>query len=115
MKLNLLPQTVSKGRQAQSAIFFSAIIAIAGLVLGGFLNVSSTKALDTARDDQQASMGPAQKAFDTSGQADTLMGSPGSVAVIRDASLAKAMVEHNDVYPALYESLKPYIPGFYRI
>jgi hypothetical protein len=115
MKLNLLPTTVSKGKQAQSAVFFSALIAVAGLLLGGYLNVSSTKALDTAREDQQASIGPANDAFTKSGEADTIMGTPQAVAVIRDAMLAKAMVDHNDVYPKLYESLKPYIPAFFRI
>jgi len=115
MKLNLLPTTVSKGRQAQSAVFFSAIIAVAGLVIGGYLNVSSSKALDNARTDQQASIDPAAAAYSKSVEADTLMASQNSVALIRDASLAKAMDDHNEVYPKLYDSLYPYIPSFYRV
>jgi hypothetical protein len=115
MKLNLLPQTVSKGRQSKSAVFFSAIIAIAGLVIGGYLNVSSSKALDNARTDQQASVDPAVAAYSKSQEADTLMQQPTSVALIRDANLAQAMDDHNSVYPALYDSLFQYIPSFYRV
>ena len=115
MKLNLLPTTVSKGKQAQSAVFFSALIAVAGILLGGYLNVTSSKALDDAKSEQQASVGPAEEAYRKSTEADTIMGDEKSVALIRNASLAKAMIEHNDVYPDLYESIKPYIPSFYRI
>ena len=115
MKLNLLPTTVSKGRQAQSAVFLSALIAIIGVVIGGALNVTSSQALDTAKSEQQASVGPAQEAYSKSQEADSIMNDEKSVALIRNASLAKAMIDHNDVYPALYESIKPYIPAFYRI
>jgi len=115
MKLNLLPTTVSKGAQAKSATLFSILIAVAGLILGGYLNVSSTKALDQAKSDQQASTGPALEAYTKSTEADTIMNDVKSVALIRDASLATDMIKHNDVYPDLYEGLKPYIPSFFRI
>jgi len=115
MKLNLLPQTVSKGKQAQSAVIFSVLIALGGLFLGGFLSVSSQHSLDTARTEQQASVGPADEAYRKSTDADTILAGEKSVALIRDATLAKAMIKHNDVYPDLYEELKPYIPAFYRI
>ena len=88
---------------------------MAGLVLGGYLNVSSTKALDQARSDQQASTGPALEAYTKSTEADTIMNDVKSVALIRDATLAQDMIKHNDVYPDLYEGIKPYIPSFFRI
>jgi len=115
MKLNLLPTTVSKGKQAQSAVLFSVIIGVAGLLIGGYLNVTSNKALDQAKSDQQASVGPAQEAYNKSVEADTIMNDAKSVALIRDANLATAMKEHNSVYPSLYEGIKPYIPAFFRI
>ena len=115
MKLNLLPQTVSKGKQTQSAVVFSVLIALAGLFLGGYLSVSSQHALDAARTDQEASVSPAADAYKKSTEADTIMASDKSVALIRDANLARAMIKHNDVYPDLYEEIKPYIPSFYRI
>jgi len=115
MKLNLLPTTVSKGKQSQSAVIFSVIIALAGVGIGGFLSVSSQKALDQARAEQSESVGPAQAAYQKSADADTILASEKSVDLIRNAMLADAMIKHNDVYPDLYEEIKPYIPPFFRI
>jgi len=115
MKLNLLPQTVSKGKQTQSAVIFSILIALGGLFLGGYLSVSSQHNLDAAKADQEASVTPAVDAYKKSTDADTILASDKSVALIRDATLARAMIKHNDVYPDLYEEIKPYIPSFYRI
>jgi len=115
MKLNLLPTTVSKGKQSKSAVIFSVLIALAGVGIGGFLSVSSQKALDQAKSDQAESVGPAQAAYQKSADADTIIQSEKSVDLIRNAMLADAMIKHNDVYPDLYEGLKPYIPSFFRI
>jgi hypothetical protein len=115
MKLNLLPTTVSKGKQAKSAIVFSALIAIAGAGVAIFVATSSEAALAKAKEDQAASVGPAQKAYNESIKADAIMNAPSSVALIRDATLATEMINHNDVYPNLYDSVQPYIPSFFRI
>ena len=115
MKLNLLPTTVSKGKQAKSAVIFSVLIALAGVGIGGFLSVSSQKALDEAKTQQAESIDPAQKAYQKSADADTILASEKSVDLIRNAMLADAMIKHNDVYPDLYEEIKPYIPSFFRI
>jgi hypothetical protein len=115
MKLNLLPTTVSKGKQAKTAVIFSVLIALAGVGIGGFLSVSSQKALDQAKADQAESVGPAQTAYQKSADADTIIQSEKSVDLIRNAMLADAMIKHNDVYPDLYEEIKPYIPSFFRI
>jgi hypothetical protein len=115
MKLNLLPQTISKGKQTQSAVIFSILIALGGLFLGGYLSVSSQHSLDAAKAEQEASVTPAADAYKKSTDADTILAGEKSVALIRDATLARAMIKHNDVYPDLYEEIKPYIPSFYRI
>ncbi len=115
MKLNLLPTTVSKGKQAKSGIFLSALIAIVGAIVAIFVSTSSSKALATARQDYEDSRGPAEAAAAKAAEADTILNAPGSVALIRDARLAEAMDKHNDVYPDLYEGLKPYIPSFFRV
>ena len=115
MKLNLLPTTVSKGKQAKSAVIYSVLIALAGVVIGGYLSVSSQHQLDDARTARDATVQPAQEAYQKSVDADTIIASDNSVTLIKDANLAKAMIDHNDVYPDLYESVKPYIPAFYRI
>ena len=46
-------------------------------------------------------------------QADKVMADAGMI--IRNINLADAMIKHNDVYPDLYNDLKPYIPGFFRV
>jgi len=115
MKLNLLPTTVSKGKQAKSGIIFSVLIAIVGAIVAIYVSTSSAKALADAKQRYEDSVNPAQQAYDTSTKADAILNAPSSVALIRDAKLAEAMIKHNDVYPYLYDSLKPYIPSFYRV
>jgi len=115
MKLNLLPTTVSKGKQAKSGIVFSAIIAIAGAIVAIYVSTSSSQALAKAKTDYDASVGPAQEAYNKSIEADAILNAETSVGLIRNASLAEAMIKHNDVYPQLYDSLLPYIPSFYRV
>ncbi len=115
MKLNLLPTTVSKGKQAKSGIVFSAMIAVAGAIGAIFVSTTSSQALTQAKSDYDQSVGPAAAAYSKSIEADAILEAPSSVALIRDAKLADEMIRHNDVYPALYDSLKPYIPSFYRV
>ena len=115
MKLNLLPTTVSKGKQAKSGIVFSAVIAIAGAIVAIYVSTSSSKALADAKQRYEDSVNPAQQAYDMSTKADAILNAPSSVALIREAKLAEAMIKHNDVYPDLYDGVKPYIPSFFRV
>jgi len=115
MKLNLLPTTVSKGKQAKSGIVLSVLIALAGAGIAIFVSTSSGQAVQAAKADYDQSVGPAQAAYEKSIEADAILNAPSSVALIRDARLAEEMIKHNDVYPALYDSVKPYIPSFYRV
>ncbi|MDR3691706.1 MAG: hypothetical protein P4L46_20170 [Fimbriimonas sp.] len=115
MKLNLLPTTVSKGKQAKSGIVLSLLIALAGAGAAIFVSTSSAKALNDAKAAYEDSKGPAEAAYSKSTEADAILNADSSVALIRDASLAEAMIKHNDVYPDLYESVRPYVPSFYRV
>jgi len=115
MKLNLLPTTVSKGKQAKSGIVLSVIIALAGAGIAIFVSTTSAQALAAAKSDYDASVNPAQEAYQKSIEADAIMNADSSVALIRDASLAEAMIKHNDVYPTLYDGIKQYIPSFFRV
>jgi Tfp pilus assembly protein PilN len=115
MKLNLLPATVSKGRQAKTAWVASVVIIIAGIGISLVLTLTSAAARKDAEDAYQASIGPAQKAYDTSVKADAIMAQPAVAALSRNVSLAQAMIQHNDAYPDLYNSLSRYIPPFFRL
>jgi hypothetical protein len=43
------------------------------------------------------------------------MALPEVAALMKNVSLAQAMIAHNDKYPDLYNSLRRYIPPFYRL
>ncbi len=97
------------------AIFFSALIAIAGVLGAAYFAVTSNKALEDAKSAYNDSVTPAQEAYTTSQKADTIMNAESSVALIRDATLATDMTKDNDAYPDLYDSLKPFIPTWFRV
>jgi hypothetical protein len=113
MKLNLLPQTVSKGRALKSAWFVFVIMLAAACAIAAMLIINSQKALKDAEDSVQAKQQDAADAVATSAQADAQIAK--AADLIRDASLAQAMIDHNDVYPKLYDDLLPYVPSFFRL
>jgi hypothetical protein len=113
MKLNLLPTYVSKGKQAQVAIVFAILIVIAcGTATVAMMSKSKAELEKWTRKAEEAK--PAAEAVVTVSQlADTVI--KNSTGVILDASLAKAMQDHNTVYPDFYDKLFPYIPSFFRV
>jgi len=113
MKLNLIPQTASKGAALKTAWFFFAVMLLASIVLLTIMITGSQKRLaDAVAQVNGASQGAAD-AVATSAQADTTIAQ--AADPIRDANLAKALIAHNDVYPQLYDDLLPYIPSFFRL
>jgi Tfp pilus assembly protein PilN len=115
MKLNLLPATVSRGRQSKTAWVISIVIIFVGIGISLAMTLSSAKALADAKQAYDDSVGPAQRAYQTSQVADQLMQDPKVSALAKNVSLAQAMIAHNDRYPDLYNSLLRYIPPFYRL
>jgi hypothetical protein len=113
MKLNLLPQTVSKGRALKTAWFFGALLMVGSLFLAIFLSVSAQGALTSAQAEAEGNKQGAADAVITAAHADDIVAS--AQDVIRDANLSKAMIDHNDVYPELYGEVLPYVPSFFRL
>lgn len=113
MKLNLLPTTEKKSRQGKTAIVLAMLIVLGSLAGAAALTFIPKSRLETAKngiDDL------AKKVADndaTSKKADEVIAT--AADVIRNAQLAQAMIDHNDVYPKLYDDLKRYIPAYYRI
>jgi len=113
MKLNLLPQTVSKGRALKSAWFVFVIMLAAACAIAAMLIINSQQGLKNAEASVQEKQKDAADAVATSAQADTQIAK--AADLIRDASLAQAMIDHNDVYPKLYDDVLPYVPSFFRL
>jgi Tfp pilus assembly protein PilN len=115
MKLNLLPATVSRGAQIKTAVAISVVFAILGFVVAILLTITSRGNLQAARDDYVAQQQPAARAVATAASANELMSRPEVQNLVTDVSLAEAMMRHNDAYPDLYNSLRPYIPPYFRL
>ena len=75
----------------------------------------SSKRLETAK----ASVADAKPQYDSAvkiaGEADAMMAKPAIRQLVVNTALAKAMIGSNRLYPDLYDFVKPYIPGFFRI
>ncbi len=113
MKLNLLPTTEKKSRQGKTAIVLAMLIVLGSLAGAAALTFIPKSRLEAAKQgipeletrvaNNAATSDKATQVIDTAAD------------VIRDAQLAQAMIDHNDVYPKLYDDLKRYIPAYYRI
>jgi len=113
MKLNLLPVTVRRGAKTRTAWIFSILLILAGVgAAAGMMIISGNrdKDLKAQVDDARPK---AQEAYDTSTQADTVIAK--AEGVLRNTSLARAMIRHNGVYPAAYEDLFRFNPPFFRL
>lgn len=113
MKLNLLPTTEKKSRQGKTAFVLGALIVLCSIgVAVGITGFWAAK-LNTAKNGIPELKEQVAKATATSAQADEVI--KRAEDVTRNSMLARAMLDHNDVYPKLYDDLKPYIPPYYRI
>ncbi|MBX3117810.1 MAG: hypothetical protein KF784_02010 [Fimbriimonadaceae bacterium] len=113
MKLNLIPQTVNEGKKTRAAIVGAVLIAAAGFVIGIGMAAKSSKDLTDAREEALKVVPTAKEALDESLYADKVMSE--AKQVILNINLAEAMKKHSAVYPDLYDEVRPYIPGFYRV
>lgn len=113
MKLNLLPSSVSKGKQTQTAIVMSALIAVLGIIGAvGMISASRNARADAIREAELARP-RAELAFSTSKYADEVISQ--ARVILININLAEAMKNHNTVYPDLYDEVRRYIPAFYRV
>ena len=113
MKLNLLPTTEKKSRAGRTAIILGVLIVFASIGAYGAMMLISKTQLEVAKDGIDGLQKKAADADATSKYADTVIAT--SADVVRNAQLAQAMIDHNDVYPRLYDDVKKYIPPYYRL
>ena len=115
MKLNLLPKIVDTTGRAKRAFFGGLLVLIASIGGAFYMAKTSQERLDKAN----ASVADAQPKYDkavkVAEEADSMMGKPAVRQLVVNTSLAKAMMGANRLYPDLYDFVKPYIPGFFRI
>lgn len=113
MKLNLLPATVSKGAKARNAWIGSILLILVGAGASAFMIIKSQQDLRDIKQKVADARGPAQTAYETSAQADTIITK--AELPIRNTLLANAMIAHNAKYPQLYDELQRSIPSFFRV
>jgi Tfp pilus assembly protein PilN len=113
MKLNLLPTYVGKERAVRSAIFLSFAIAAASIVAAVFMITSSRKAVQDSENEISQWQAQAQAAVAESKRADVIV--QNARILILNTNLAQAMDKHNYDYIGLYDEVRRYIPGFFRV
>ncbi|MCE9559384.1 MAG: hypothetical protein K8R88_10570 [Armatimonadetes bacterium] len=113
MKLNLLPNYVSKGASAK--VWLGASVLFTALAIGGavFMTVSSKAARDEAEVAAKDLEGKAAQVVVIAKQADTL--GAASAPLTRNLSLAQSIEEYPYKVTGFYRTVQNYIPGFFRI
>ena len=115
MKLNLLPKIVDTTGRAKRAFFGGVLVLIASIVGAYMMQSISADRLAKAKESVNDATPKYNKAVQTAADADAMMNKPGVRQLVVNTALAKSMIAANRVYPDLYDSVKPYIPGFFRI
>jgi hypothetical protein len=113
MKLNLLPTYVSKEKATRSAFVISILLFLALIGASMLLYVSGSNDFENSKEGIAQLEGDADAAKKTGDYADEVMLK--STVLLRNTALAQAMLDHNKVYPALYDEARRYIPSFYRV
>lgn len=113
MKLNLLPTYVGKERAARSAILMSAVLAAVGIGASVFMITSSREARRKAEEDMVSWQARAAAAVAESKKADLIV--QNARVLILNTNLATAMNKHNFDYVDLYNTVRRYVPGFFRL
>ncbi|MBI1331966.1 MAG: hypothetical protein GC165_03710 [Armatimonadetes bacterium] len=115
MKLNLLPKIVDTTGRAKRAFFGGLLVFVISCV-AFFLMVSISSArVAKAKASVEEAQPLYQNAVKVANDADAIMTQPAVKQLVVNAALAKAMIKANNLYPDLYDFVKPYIPRFFRI
>lgn len=113
MKLNLLPNEVSKGGLLKVAVAASVLLVVAS-VLGALYLINFSKTEVTRAQERVTALKPLyDKAMATSKEADTIMAS--SIDLDRNLKLAEAMQLHNGKVVQLYDEVQSYLPSWFRM
>ena len=113
MKLNLLPTYVGSGRQLLVGIIIGLILLLGSSAMSVMMVADSTKQLQKVKDQANSYDKPVSDAIAYAAKADEVVAPLRDI--VRNINLADAMNKHNPVFPAFYDSMFPYIPGFFRI
>lgn len=113
MKLNLLPTYVGSGRNLFLGIVIGLVLLLGSSAMSVMMVSDSNKQLQKVRDQANSYKQPVDEAVAYAAKAEEVVAPLRDI--VRNINLAKAMNEHNAVYPAFYDSVFPYIPGFFRI
>jgi hypothetical protein len=113
MKLNLLPTNVNKGAKTRNAIIGSVLLAALGVAGMVALTTISNQDLRDAKQLEADARPKAQRAVDTSAQADVVMSSARGITT--NSALSEAVIKHSRVYPDFYDQVLPQIPSFFRV
>jgi len=115
MKLNLLPTKVKQEGALTGAWITFGVLTLIGVVVAVLMIVKSNGDLSDASGHLADQMQRANTADTTSKQADAIMQSQNVGLLTRNISLANSMQAHCSVYPQLYNSVRGYIPSFFRL
>jgi hypothetical protein len=113
MKLNLLPTYVSKEKQSKAAWVISILIVLVAVAASLIMITTSNKALADAKAEADAIKPKADEAVAIANQADVIIAK--AAPIITNTNLAQTMLKHNTVYPDLYDTIRPYVPSFFRV
>lgn len=113
MKLNLLPTHAAKGKGSGFAWIVCIIMIVVSAGLAFMMGQTSQKKIEFWTQKAEEIKPSYDAAVAVSGYAQNVVDN--SKGVIINAALAKEMLAHNSAYPAFYDKLRPYIPGFFRI
>ena len=115
MKLNLLPAYVGKEKATKVAWVLMALISVASIAVAVLLNVYSAGELAKARERNEDLRPRAQAVVDEAAKADALLAGQDAQQIVKNILLADAMKAHNTVYADLYDEVRRYVPGFFRV
>lgn len=112
MKLNLLPTGQTKGQGIVRAWVFSGILSVAAIAASIWMIVSSTKALNEAKDAALSEKPKAEMVTSVASQADDII----KIAepYQRNTNLVTAMDANVPKYPNFYKGIRKFIPAFFR-
>lgn len=113
MKLNLLPQYVSKGAAARTWMILSILASILSIAAAIGLITISGKNRNEAESAMNDKVPQAQQVVALAKSAETVAAT--SAMTVRNIALAKAMEEHPAKIGNFYRDVIPYIPSFFRI
>ncbi|QYK52121.1 MAG: hypothetical protein KF824_07600 [Fimbriimonadaceae bacterium] len=113
MKLNLLPQSVSKAGAARGMVVVALAMAVLGVLAAVFMTVTSDKMLADAKESAISKQKLAADAKATADQAEAQIAA--ATIITKNQKLAEAMNEHNRKYVDLYRDVLRYVPSYYRL